>query len=126
MDWHAFGDGKLSQDVLSGWCGSNSKISLWDTSISNLCPNCGMVKEMSKHMTQCKHEGRVTLLIELICDVVACLEAANVDIESITMIETYLVGRGTRSMESCLPPYGHYRSLSLLQDCLGWDHFMEG
>ena len=121
-----FGDGKLPQDVLSGWCGSNSKISLWDTSISNVCPNCGMVKEMSKHMTQCKHEGRVTLLIELICDVVACLEAANVDIESITMIETYLVGQGTRSMESCLPPYGHYRSLSLLQDCPGWDCFMEG
>jgi hypothetical protein len=45
---------------ISGWCGFNSKISLWDTSISNVCPNCGMVKETSKHMTQCKHKGRVT------------------------------------------------------------------
>jgi hypothetical protein len=24
---------------VSGWCGSNSKISLWDSSISNTCPN---------------------------------------------------------------------------------------
>jgi hypothetical protein len=36
---------------VSGWCGSNSKRSLWDTSINNICPNCGMQNEYSKHMT---------------------------------------------------------------------------
>ncbi len=25
-----------------GWCGSNSKQSLWETTISNMCPNCGL------------------------------------------------------------------------------------
>ncbi len=34
-----------------GWCGLNSKCSLWDTSISNICPNCSMVCKTSKHMT---------------------------------------------------------------------------
>jgi hypothetical protein len=31
----------ISKQV-SGWCGSNSKQSLWDTTISNMCPNCGL------------------------------------------------------------------------------------
>ncbi len=36
---------------VSGWCGSNIKRLLWDTSINNICPNCGMQNESSKHMT---------------------------------------------------------------------------
>lgn len=36
---------------VSGWCGSNSKRSLWDSSIANICPNCGKFKETSKHLT---------------------------------------------------------------------------
>jgi len=27
---------------VSGWCGSNSKQSLWDATISIMCPNCGI------------------------------------------------------------------------------------
>jgi hypothetical protein len=53
----------ISKQV-SGWCGSNSKLSLWDSNVDNTCPNCGMVNETSKHMTRCTHEGRVTLLHE--------------------------------------------------------------
>jgi hypothetical protein len=36
---------------VSGWCGSNNKRSLWDSNIANICPNCGMTNETSKHMT---------------------------------------------------------------------------
>ena len=40
----------ISKQV-SGWCGSNSKQSLWDTTISNMCPNCGSARKTSKHLT---------------------------------------------------------------------------
>jgi hypothetical protein len=46
---------------VSGWCGSNNKQSLWDTSISNVCPNCGLSRDTSKHLTRCSDEGHVTL-----------------------------------------------------------------
>jgi hypothetical protein len=36
---------------VSGWCGSNSKRSLWDTSILSICPKRGYVRETSKHPT---------------------------------------------------------------------------
>jgi hypothetical protein len=75
---------------VSGWCGSNSRCSLWDTSVSNICPNCGLVRETSKHLTRCKHEGRVILFCELTQEVVTCRKNANVDPNSIDIIETYL------------------------------------
>jgi hypothetical protein len=57
----------------SGWCGSNSKLSVWDNDGNNGCPNCGLVNETSKHMTHCRHEGCVTLLHESIIEVTNCL-----------------------------------------------------
>jgi hypothetical protein len=80
---------------VSGWCGTNSKISLWDLTISNLCPNCGMVKETSKHMTRCLHEGRVKLFRESMMDVISHLDHANVDRELVTIYELYLTGQGS-------------------------------
>jgi hypothetical protein len=35
----------------SSWCGSNSKRSLWDTSINNICPNCRNINKTSKHLS---------------------------------------------------------------------------
>ncbi len=110
---------------VSGWCGSNSKRSLWDTSFNNICPNCGMQNESSKHMTRCKHDGWVTLFCESTCKVVACLEMANTDPTLIEIIESYLHGQGTITMESCVPPNSRYLHLSQTQDRLGWDCFIE-
>ena len=85
-----------------GWCGSNNKRSLWDSNIANICPNCGMTNETSKHMTQCKDPGRITLLHELITEVITCLEEAHIDPDLVTIIETYLLGQASITMESCL------------------------
>ncbi len=111
---------------VSGWCGSNSKISLWDSSISNTCPNCGLAKETSKHMPQCSHEGRVTLFRKSVHDMIVCLGFANVDMELTTMFEAYFLGQGSISMESLTPSNGSYRDLALMQDKLGWDCFVKG
>jgi hypothetical protein len=46
---------------VSGWYGSNSKQSLWDTTIKNECPKCHLTHETSKHLTWCSHKGRLTL-----------------------------------------------------------------
>ncbi len=71
---------------VSGWCGSNSKQSLWDTTISNMYPNCGTARETSKHLTRCQHVGRVQLFRTSIADVISCFEQANVDVDLITII----------------------------------------
>jgi hypothetical protein len=43
---------------VSGWCGCNSKQSLWEDDIVNKCPLCGCKHENSKHLTQCRDPGR--------------------------------------------------------------------
>jgi hypothetical protein len=111
---------------VSGWCGSNSKHSLWDTSISNICPNCGLVRETSKHLTQCKHVGHVQLFHESTQEVITCLENANMDPILIDIIESYLLGQGTVTMESCVPLQSSYLQMSQSQDQLRWDCFVEG
>jgi len=36
---------------VSGWCGCNSKLSLWEETVNNICPQCGCENETSKHLT---------------------------------------------------------------------------
>ena len=104
---------------VSGWCGSNSKQSLWDTTISNMCPNCGTARETSKHLTRCQHVGRVQLFRTSIADVISCFEQANVDVALITIIENYLLLQGTGTMVNQTPLESKYMSLSRIQDELG-------
>jgi hypothetical protein len=111
---------------VSGWCGSNNKRSLWDTSISNICPNCGLVREPSKHMTQCKQVGHVQLFCESTQEVLTCLKNVNVDPILIDIIESYLHGQGMVTMESCVPLQSSNLQISQSQDWLGWDCFVEG
>jgi hypothetical protein len=111
---------------VSGWCRSNSKRSLWDTSILSICPNCGYVGETSKHLTPCTHKERVTLFRESIHEVITCLENANDDPQFVDIIEAYLLGEGVVTMESCIPQNSRYLLMLQSQDCLGWDCFVEG
>jgi hypothetical protein len=106
---------------VSGWCGLNSKRSLWDTSILNICPNYGLIRETSKHLTRCKHEGWVTLFWESTQEVVTCLENINVDPIVIDIIKIYLHGQGTVTMESCVPPNLSFLQMSHPNLRMGWD-----
>ena len=36
---------------VSGWCGCNSKLSLWEKGVDDKCPQCGCEHETSKHLT---------------------------------------------------------------------------
>ena len=111
---------------VSGWCRSNSKQSLWDTTISNMCPNCGIARETSKHLTQCTHIGRVQLFRSSIADIISCLEIGNVDVELITIIEDYLLLQGSDTMVIQTPFGIKYLPLARIQDKLGWDCFLKG
>jgi hypothetical protein len=44
----------------------------------------------------------------------------------IEIIESYLHGQGTVTMESCIPLQSSYLQMSQSQDWLGWDCFVEG
>ncbi len=112
---------------VSGWCGSNSKQSLWDTSINNICPNCRVTNEASKHMTHCQNHCRDALLKESVAEVVSHLEKANATISLIEIVETYLLAQGSRSLESCIAiPDPRYIAMAQSHDQLGWDSFVEG
>ncbi len=86
---------------VSGWCGTNSKRSLWDTCINNICLNCGMINKTSKHMIRCKDHGHIALLQETIDEVLSNLEKANAAILLIEIVEMYLLSQGLQTMESC-------------------------
>jgi hypothetical protein len=103
---------------VSGWCGSNSKQSLWDTSISNVCPNCGLSRDTSKHLTWCSDKGHVTLFRESIKDVICCLKCANVDVLLITIIEDYMIHQGLVTMKSCTPPGNKFTAVARVQNQL--------
>jgi hypothetical protein len=111
---------------VSGWCGTNSKVSLWDFSITNSCPNCGMANETSKHVTRCQHVGRVKLFRESMSDVILHLEYANLDPKLVTIYESYLLGQGSVLMASCNPCNSRFLTLSEAHNLLGWDCFIEG
>ncbi len=42
---------------VSGLCGCNSKLSLWEDNIINNCPQCKLEQENSKHLTRCRDPG---------------------------------------------------------------------
>jgi hypothetical protein len=87
---------------VSGWCGSNSKQSLWDTSINNICPHCGVTNETSKHMTHCQNHGRAARFKESVAEVVPHLEKAKAAISLIKIVETYLLAQESCSLASCI------------------------
>ncbi len=79
---------------VSGWCGCNSKLSLWEEDIVNKCPQCGYNHENSKHLTQCRDLGRVLQLQNSIETIMDVLDKANVASKFTDMIETYLLNQG--------------------------------
>jgi hypothetical protein len=77
-----------------GWYGCNSKLSLWEDNIGNKCPQCGLKHENSKHLTRCKDPRRVLQLKKSIKTIMDIMDKANVALELIDMIETYLLNQG--------------------------------
>jgi hypothetical protein len=63
---------------VSGWCGCNSKLSLWERNIVNKCPQCEYKKETSKHLMQCMDPGCLLQLHRSIDLVMEVLNKANV------------------------------------------------
>jgi predicted RNA-binding Zn-ribbon protein involved in translation (DUF1610 family) len=111
---------------VSGWCGCNSKLSLWEENVSNKCPQCGMDNKNSKHLTRCKDPGRLLQLKQSIEKVMDVLEDANVTSELAQMIEVYLLGQGQHSMEDITHIQSRFLPVAAAIDNLGWDCFVEG
>jgi hypothetical protein len=111
---------------VSGWCGTNNKVSLWDSTIINSCPSCGMANKTSKHMTCCLQAGRFKLFCESMVVVITHLNHANVDPELVSIYDLYLKGQGSVPMVSCTPQYSRFLTLSQAHDLLGWDCLIEG
>jgi hypothetical protein len=86
---------------VSGWCGCNSKLSLWEETVINRCPQCGCKKETSKHLTQCTDPGCLLQLQSSIETIMDILDSSNVAPTLADMIETYLCNQGRRTMADC-------------------------
>ncbi len=109
-----------------GWCGCNSKLSLWEDDIVNKCPQCGCKHKNLKHLTQCRDPGLVLQLRNSIETIMTVLDKANVASELIDMIEKYLLKQGRHSMVDCTPPTSRFLTIFIDIDNLGWDCFVEG
>ncbi len=111
---------------VSGWCGCNSKLLLWEENIINKCPQCGCDHETSKHLTSCTDPGCVLQLHNSIKAIMDVLNNANVTSESADIIEMYLLNQGCQTMEDCVKPNSKYLHLSANINNLVWDCFVEG
>ncbi len=111
---------------VSGWCGSNSKLSLWEETVNNRCSQCGYKKETSKHLTRCTDPGCLLQLQSSIETIMDILDSANVNPALSDMIETYLRNQGRRTMADCTQRASEFWHLAISIDNLGWDCFIEG
>ncbi len=111
---------------VSGWCGCNSKLLLWEENIINKCPQCVCNHETSKHLIVCTDPGCVLQLHNSIEAIMDFLNEAKVTSELSDIIETYLLLQGHWTMEDCVKPNSKYVRLSADIDNLGWDCFVEG
>ena len=111
---------------VSWWCGCNSKLSLWEDNIVNKCPQCGLKHENSKHLTRCKDPRRVLQLKKSIKTIMDIMDKANVALELIDMIETYLLNQGRRTMVDCTLPSLRFLPIFIDIINLGWDCFEKG
>jgi len=112
---------------VSGFAGTNHELDRWNDDVQEVCPNCGMSGESTKHMTRCRNEGRVQLFRLSVEDVLVRLHDAGVDLELVDLFKDYLLAQGSRSMEDCLRhSNSEYTLLAQVQNCLGWDCLVDG
>ncbi len=109
-----------------GWCGCNSKLSLWEEKVINTCPQCGCEKETSKQLIRCTDPGcrlQLQSSIETIMDI---LDSSNVKPALADIIETYLLSQGHRAMADYTQRSSKFWHVAISIDNLRWDCFVEG
>ncbi len=106
---------------VSGWCGCNSNLSLWEETVINRCLQCGCENETSKHLTRCTDPGRLLQLHSSIKTIMNVLDSANVAPALADMIETCFLNQGRRTMADCTQQSSPYWHLSISIDNFGWD-----
>ncbi len=111
---------------VSGWCGCNSELLLWEEEVNNKCPQCGCKHENSKHLTRCTDPGQLMQLRQSIEGVMDVLSDANTDQNLSDMIEAYLLAQGHHTMKDCSHSHSPYKHVASAVDNLGWDCFVEG
>ncbi len=111
---------------VSGWCGCNSKLLLWEETVINRCPQCECKNETSKHLTRCTDLGRLLEVHDSIETIMDVMNDANVTSKLADMIETYLLNQGWQTMAECTKPTSTYLHLAVSIDKLRWDCFVEG
>jgi hypothetical protein len=111
---------------VSGWCGSNSKLSLWEENIINKCLQCRCNHKTSKHLTRCTDPGCVLQLHNLIEAIMDLLNEANVTLELADIREACLLNQGCQTMEGCVKLNSKCVRLSTNINNLEWGCFVEG
>ncbi len=101
---------------VSGWCGCNSKWSLWEDNIINKCPQCRLEHENSKHLTRCRDPGQLLQLHKSIESIMDDLDDANVASELTKMIKTYLLNQGRWTMGDCTQPNSIFSPIAVDTD----------
>jgi hypothetical protein len=110
---------------VSGWCGCNSKLSLWEENVSNKCPQYEYKNKNSKHLKRCMDPGRLLQLRQLIENVMDVLDKANITPELAQMIEVYLLRQGHHSMEDITHMHSRFLPVATAIDNLRWDWYIE-
>ena len=112
---------------VSKFCGTNRQLSRIDKKIINVCPSCGKNDESARHITRCSDKGRQSMLRYSVDDLARWMRSTKADPHLCHMTSKYLMAQSSKNMISCMwstSPLLH--TLATVQDCLGWDNFVEG
>ena len=112
---------------ISGFCATNSCLHQREKSHSPLCPICKspLSHETSRHLLHCPSPLWIPVWTDAINTLEAHLLSTKTDPSLIHLISTYLHQRGRRSMQF-ISSNSTLQDLSMSQDSIGWENFMEG
>ena len=111
---------------VSGFCGTNTHLSLINPAQTNRCQCCGSAAETTKHITRCPNPGRVKMFDDTVTTLINWMDSKHGYPPLTHSIHTYLRFRGRRSMTVICTDVPTLSAFARDHDRLGWDNFIMG
>ncbi len=111
---------------VSGFCGTNTHLSLLHTTHTNRCQCCGSPNETTQHITRCPDPGRVKMFNETVQTLIQWMDSKNSYPPLTQSIQSYLHLRGKKRMTSICADLPTLSTFARDHDRLGWDSLLMG
>ena len=111
---------------VSGFCGTNTHLSLINPAQTNRCQCCGSSAETTMHITRCPNPGRVKMFDDTVTTLINWMDSKNGYPPLTQSILTYLWLKGRKRMTEVCAHLPALSSFARDHDRLGWNNFIMG